>query len=1180
MSEPSPTESTGPVAKLIRFCLTNKVIVLLIALMLFTWGALVAPFDWEIGGIPRDQVPVDAIPDIGENQQIIFTEWMGRSPQDVEDQITFPLTAALLGIPEVKTIRSYSYFGFSSIYIIFKESAEWDWSRAKILEKLNSLSAGTLPEGVRPALGPDATALGQVFWYTLEGRDKAGNPAGGWDPQELRSIQDFYVRYALQSTDGVAEVASVGGFLKEYQIDVNPDAMRAFGVTLEQIFRAVKDANMDVGARTIEINRIEYVIRGRGFLTSLDDLRKTAVAARADIPITLNEVADISFGPALRRGVLDKAGAEAVGGVVVARHGANPMQTIKNVKASIASISTGLPTKTLDDGTVSQVTIVPFYDRTGLINETLDTLNIALGQEILITVIVVLLLVFRLRSSLLISFVLPGAVLLTFVGMKIFHVDANVVALSGIAIAIGTIVDMGIVLSENVLRHLKEADDEEPRLEVVFRGCSEVGGAVLTAVLTTVISFLPVFAMEAAEGKLFKPLAYTKTFALIASVLIALTLLPPLIHLLFKKRFDLLSKQTPRIHSGFVIALALIVAIILGQDWMPLGPTYGLLNSLFVLILIGVLLALVYGFIHVYEPILRFFLRVKLLLITLVLAVVTCGALIYQGLGKEFMPSLNEGSFLYMPTTMPHASIGEAKRVLQLQDKAINAIPEVEMVVGKIGRVDSSLDPAPVSMIETIISYKPEWGEDQDGDRIRLWRDHIHSPDDIWREIVSVAELPGVTSAPKLQPIATRIVMLQTGMRAPMGLKVYGPDLETIENVALQLEAILKGVSSIDPATVFADRVVGKPYLEINIDREAISRYNISVRGVQDVIEVAVGGKQITTTVEGRERYPVRVRYQRERRDSIEELAEILVPAPDGRQIPLGELAEIEFVRGPQAIKSEDTFLVAYVIFDKNAGNAEVSVVSDARQLIEEHIESGDFIVPAGASYEFTGSYENQVRAEKRLALILPLALLLIFILLYLQFRVVSTSLLVFSGIFVAWAGGFMMIWLYNQGWFMDVTLFGIDFRELFQIKPINLSVAVWVGFLALFGIATDDGVIMATYLQQKFKANQPTTIQQIRDTTVEGAMKRIRPAMMTTATTLLALIPVLTSTGRGSDVMVPMAIPSFGGMTVAVLTVFVVPTLYCGIAELKFRVKNRNNSARPAITGSRIPRTISLPPL
>lgn len=785
---------SGPVAALIRFCLTNKLVVLLIAGALAVAGLLTAPFQMDLGGLPRFPVPVDAIPDIGENQQIVFTEWMGRSPQDVEDQITYPLTAALLGIPEVKTIRSYSYFGFSSIYIIFNESAGWDWSRAKILEKLNSLPAGTLPPEVGPSLGPDATALGQVFWYTLEGRDADGNPAGGWDLQELRSIQDFYVRYALQSTEGVAEVASIGGFQREYQIDVDPDAMRAYGISLGQVFAAVKDSNLDVGARTIEINRIEYVIRGRGFLSSLDDLRKAVVIAPGDVPITLDKIAQVSFGPALRRGVLDKAGAEAVGGVVVARYGANPMATIEAVKAKIEMIAGGLPRKTLDDGSFSQVTIIPFYDRTGLINETLETLKVALSQQILITIIVVLLLVFHLRSSLLISLMLPGAVLLTFLAMKRFGVDANIVALSGIAIAIGTIVDMGIVLCENVLRALDEADDDEPRLEVIYRACAEVGGAVLTAVLTTVISFLPVFAMEGAEGKLFKPLAYTKTFAIVASIVIALAVLPPLIQLLFKRRLDRVRESRPRFHRVGLFALAVFVALFLGSSWEPLGPSYGLLNHVFVILLVGGLVAAAWGFIQVYERILRFFLRTKWLLLGLVVAVVSSGVVVWKGLGKEFMPSLDEGSFLYMPTTMPHASIGEAKRILQLQDRAIHAIPEVEMVVGKIGRVDSSLDPAPVSMVETIITYKPEWALDENGERIRQWRDEIKSPDDIWKEITRVAEVPGVTSAPKLQPIETRIVMLQTGMRAPMGLKVYGPDLETLETVALEIEALLKGV--------------------------------------------------------------------------------------------------------------------------------------------------------------------------------------------------------------------------------------------------------------------------------------------------------------------------------------------------------------------------------------------------
>jgi len=1161
MNDHAPKENPrGPIAALIRFSLTNKLVILLVAFALAVGGVLVAPFNWDLGGVPRFPVPVDAIPDIGENQQIIFTEWMGRSPQDVEDQITYPLTAALLGIPEVKTIRSYSYFGFSSIYVIFNDKAGWDWSRAKILEKLNSLPVGTLPTEVSPALGPDATALGQVYWYTLEGRDENGEPAPGWDLQELRSIQDFQVRYALQSTEGVAEVASVGGFQREYQIDVDPDSMRAHGITLGQVFDAVRQSNLDVGARTIEVNKVEYVIRGRGFITNLDDLRKTVVAAPDNIPITLDKIAEVGFGPALRRGVLDKAGTEAVGGVVVARYGANPMATIKAVKAKIAEIAPGLPRKTLDDGRVSQVTLVPFYDRSGLINETLETLKIALTEEILVTIIVVLLLVFHLRSSILISVMLPGAVLLTFLGMKRFGVDANIVALSGIAIAIGTIVDMGIVVCENVLRALDEADDDEPRLEVIYRACAEVGSAVLTAVLTTVISFLPVFAMEGAEGKLFKPLAYTKTFALISSVVLALVLLPPLIHLLFKKRFDRVRVERPRLHRVALFAIATFVALYLGSSWEPLGPSYGWLNHAFVIIVVGGLIGLAYGFILIYERILRFFLRTKWLLIGIVLVVVSFGVWIWQGLGKEFMPSLNEGSFLYMPTTMPHASIGESKRMLQLQDKAIDAIPEVDLVVGKIGRIDSSLDPAPVSMVETIVTYKPEWITDSDGNRVRQWRDHIKTADDIWREIVKVAEVPGMTSAPKLQPIETRIIMLQTGMRAPMGLKVYGPDLETLEKFALEIEALLKGVSGIDPATVFADRVVGKPYLEIQIDREAIARYGISIQQFQDVLEVAVGGRRITTTVEGRERYPVRVRYLRERRDSIEELGEILIPAPDGKQIPLQQLAKIEFVRGPQTIKSEDTFLVAYVIFDKEPGNAEVEVVEEASRVIQDHIDRGIFKVPAGVSYRFTGSYENQVRAEKRLLLIVPLALLLIFLIIYLQFRRVSTSLLVFSGIFVAWSGGFIMIWLYNQPWFLDFTLLGIDFRNLFQISPINLSVAVWVGFLALFGIATDDGVLMGTYLQQRFRENPPDSIEAIRERTIEAAVRRNRPAMMTTATTLLALIPVLTSSGRGSDVMVPMAIPTFGGMTVAILTVFVVPTLYCGIEEILFRWRHRRN--------------------
>jgi Cu(I)/Ag(I) efflux system membrane protein CusA/SilA len=1239
--------------KLIRFCLENKLVVLLAAVFLIGWGIVVAPFDWENDWLPHDPVPVDAIPDIGENQQIVFTSWAGRSPQDIEDQVTYPLTTALLGLPEVKTIRSYSMFGFSSIYIIFNEEAEFYWTRSRILEKLNSLPAGTLPNEVTPSLGPDATALGQVFWYTLEGHDPQGNAVGGWDLQELRSIQDWYTRYGLQGVEGVAEVASIGGYVKEYQIDVNPGAMRAFGISLHEIFEAVRNSNVDVGARTIELNKAEYVVRGLGYIKNLQDLRDTVVAVHENVPITLEQIAEIEIGPALRRGALDKEGAETVGGVVVTRFGENPLEVIKRVKAKIKEFSPGLPQKTLQDGTVSKVTIVPFYDRSGLIDETLGTLETAVRQQILVTIIVVILMVLHLRSSLLISSVLPLAVLFTFIGMKLFKVDANIVALSGIAIAIGTIVDIGIVLSENILRHTEKAAPGENRLEVVHRACSEVGGAVVTAVLTTVISFLPVFTMEAAEGKLFRPLAYTKTFALIASILIALTLIPPLAHWLisgkFKSKwikrsfwsillvlgfilpvlvewipwwtgglmilisaFHLISHRIPQkirqtINVSFNFFIAIIVAILLANDWAPLGPEAGIFNILFVILIIGGLLGIFFLFIRVYPFLLGHVLRHKLAFLTGAAFITLFGFTIWlgfgnvfgwtpqwlqktkawsiayhalPGLGKEFMPSLDEGSFLFMPTTMPHASIGEALDVLQLQDQSIRTIPEIDQVVGKIGRIDSPLDPAPISMIETIISYKSEYiqtedgapihfsydektdafvrndkGElipDENGKPFRQWREKIKNSDDIWNEIVKVAQVPGTTSAPKLQPIAARIVMLQSGMRAPMGLKVYGPDLETIEKVALNLEGHLKKVPSIQPTAVFADRVVGKPYLEIEIDRKAIARYGISIRNVQNVIEVAIGGRRITNTVEGRERYPVRVRYQRELRDDIEDIEGILVAASDGTQIPLRQLSKINYVRGPQMIKSEDTFLVAYVIFDKRPGYAEVDVVEQAQAYLKNRISNGELNIPAGVSYKFTGSYENQVRAEKKLRVVLPVALFAIFIILYFQFKRVSTTAVVFSGVFFAWSGGFILIWFFGQNWFMNFSLFGNNLRDLFQMGPINLSVAVWVGFLALFGIATDNGVILCTYLQQRFNEMKPQTIQAIHQCTVEAAQRRVRPAMMTSATTILALLPVITSTGRGSDVMVPMAVPTFGGMLLAMITLFVVPVLYSLIAEIQ----------------------------
>ncbi|HUU82540.1 MAG TPA: efflux RND transporter permease subunit [Phycisphaerae bacterium] len=1280
--------------RIIRFCLENKLVVGLFVLFAIGWGLRTAPFDWHLGGLPRDPMPVDAIPDIGENQQIVFTEWAGRSPQDVEDQISYPLTVSLLGVPGVKTIRSYSMFGFSTIYVIFKEEVEFYWSRSRVLEKLNSLPAGTLPEGVRPALGPDATALGQVFWYTLEGRDESGNPTGGWDLHELRTTQDWYVRYALMAAEGVSEVASVGGFVQEYQIDVDPDAMRAHGVTLDEVFQAVRMSNVDVGARTIEVNRVEYVIRGLGFMKALEDVEDAVVKVNDHVPIYVKNVANVTLGPALRRGVLDKEGAEVVGGVVVVRYGENPLAAIKNVKAKIKEISPGLPKKTLPDGTVSRVAIVPFYDRTGLIYETLGTLSAALLQQILVTIIVVVVMVRHLRSSILISGLLPLAVLMCFIAMRVTGVDANIVALSGIAIAIGTIVDMGIIICENILRHLSEADPKENRLEIVYRASSEVGGAVLTAVSTTVVSFLPVFTMEAAEGKLFKPLAFTKTYALIASLIVALTIIPPAAHLLFTRGTGRRRKLSTFFYAALVIAgLVLIIGlrwwwaggllvligvycligpvlpgavrklvpwianaivvvavlIVLSQQWLPIGPEKGLLrNVILVGGTIGGLLLLFQLFQAVYPYLLRWALDHKGTFLLLPALIVVAGLMAWRGfdgtfgwlptnvrdseagtflagkfpgLGKEFMPPLDEGSYLYMPVTMPHASIGEVIDVLQKQDMAFQQIPEIESAVGKLGRVDSPLDPAPLSMIETVINYHPQYltdrsgrrltfrfdrgeedlfrtedgtpvpapdGEpyyvrgkfprdehgrlipDRDGMPFRLWRPAldpdlnddrqewpgVNNPEDIWDLIVEAGKIPGTTSAPRLQPIAARIVMLQSGMRAPMGVKVKGPDLESIEQVGLAIERFLKEVPAVEPSAVIADRIIGKPYLEIDIDRQAIARYGIMVRQVQDVIEIAIGGKRLTTTVEGRERFPVRVRYLRELRDSIEALEKILVPAPDGTQIPLIQLARIEYVRGPQVIKSEDTFLIGYVLFDMKPGHAEVDVVERADAYLKEKIRSGELELPAGVSYSFAGTYESQVRSERKLMVVLPLALFIIFVILYLQFKSVVTAGLVFSGILVAWSGGFLMIWFYAQPWFLDWDVFGSSLRDLFQAHPINLSVAIWVGFLALFGIATDDGVVVATYLKDSFARRSPDTAAETRLATLEAGKRRIRPCLMTTATTILALLPVLTSTGRGSDIMVPMAIPSFGGMVIEIMTMLVVPVLYCWVKELQLAAR------------------------
>ena len=1256
--------------RIIKYFLDNRVITLLLLVIIIVWGLSTAPFNWHGGVLPRDPVPVDAIPDIGENQQIVATEWMGRSPKDIQEQITYPLSTSLLGIPGVKTIRSTSMFGMSFIYIIFDDNIEFYWSRSRVLEKLNSLPAGTLPVGVQPSLGPDATALGQIFWYTLEGRNpETGEPTGGWNPDELRTIQDFYAKYSISAAEGVSEVASIGGFVKEYQVEINPNAMRAFNVSIMDVMNAVQKSNLDIGAETVEINKAEYLVRGLGYIKNVSDLEEAVITVRNGVPVKIKDVAFVNLGPATRRGGLDKEGVEAVGGVVVARYGSNPMQVIDNVKAKIQEMEAGLPQKTLADGTVSKVTVVPFYDRSGLIQETIGTLETALSHEILICIIVVIVLVFNLRASVVISAMLPITVLATFIIMRYTGVEANIVALSGIAIAIGVMVDVGVVFVENIIRHMEMPENKgitkgKAFVNLIHKSVSEVSGAITTAMLTTVVSFLPVFAMQAQEGKLFHPLAFTKTFALVSALILGLSLLPTLAYFAFSIKITsaqvrktaniiliaagillfiftgvfaalaltlfglnnfLANRWTnKKIPTYINIGIAILVAVYyLTVEWLPIGPQEGFfLNLIFVLVAISVILALLWILVIYYERILRWCLahRWKFMLIPLV--TVFFGIMIwlgfdttfgfvakgfeavgwknfrqtafwqasserFPGIGEEFMPSLNEGSFLLMPTSMPHTGIEQNLQFIETLDKRISNIPEVDITVGKWGRVNSALDPAPTQMFENTIIYRSEYildenghrqrfkvnrnGEfllkgggtynpedgfrllpadslitDSKGDYFRQWRPHIKKTDDIWQEIVNVSHMPGLTSSPKLQPIEARLVMLSTGMRAPMGLKVSGPDLESIEQGGKALETALKDIPSILPSTVFYDRAVGAPYIEIKLNRRNMARYGITVADLQDVISASVGGMPLTTTVEGRERFPVRLRYPRELRDNPDELAKLIVPTATGAQIPLKVVADIEYTKGAQMIQSENTFLLGYVIFDKVAGKAEVDVVKEADKILREKISSGQLELPKGVSYKFAGNYEQQERAAKRLLVVVPLCLLAILLILYFQFKTVTASLIHFSGVFVAFSGGFILLWLYGEPWFMNFSVGDMNMRDLFQMHPINLSIAVWVGFIALFGIATDDGVLMGTYIHDTFLERNPQTKDEIREAVVHAGLKRVRPAAMTTATSLIALLPVLTSTGKGADIMIPMAIPTFGGMLIQSMTMFVVPILQC----------------------------------
>ena len=987
---------------------------------------------------------VDAIPDIGENQQIVFTEWRGRSPQDIEEQVTYPLSVLLQGIPGIKDIRGTSAFGFSTIYLIFDDEVDFYWSRARILEKL-STAGDTLPTGAVAKMGPDATGLGQIFWYTVENNADAEQPRS---LAKLRSLQDFYIKHLLQSVRSVSEVSSIGGFVKEYQIDVDPKKLFAFDVHFSALLKAIKNSNVDVGAEVIEDGSREFVVRGRGFFTSLADIENVVIAVRNNVAVRVQDVARVGVGPAFRRGALDKNGIASVGGVVTMRYGENPQEVIDAVKERLKIVEKGLP---------RGVSIVPFYDRTELIGNTLATVYTALGQEIIITVIVILLFLLHLRASVLVSLTLPFGAGISFILMWLLDIDSNVMSLSGLVIAIGSMVDMGIIMTENIYASLAEQPeaDKQQRLRIVTNAALEVGPAIMTAVMTTVVTFLPVFALEGSEGKLFTPLAWTKTLAMFGSLLVAVVLIPALATIFLRGKLKPLQKN--KLSLGIVRSYRFLLQHLLRYRWVFL---FSLMP----------LLAVAY--------------------------------LAFNTLQREFMPALNEGDILYMPVTTPDVSMTKARELLAYTDRVLHEHPLVEYAVGKLGRTDSALDPAPVAMIETVIKLVPrkQWPKGK-------------SIYDIMHELDRALQVPGLVNSWDF-PIQTRIGMISTGIKTAVGIKIFGDDLHKLEQLAAQIG---REVEQIEGAYgVYAERISGKPYIEFNIDRIAAARFGINTGTVAEILQTAVGGVPIGQFYEGRERYPIRVRYEKELRDRIDELKRVLVPSPTGQHIPLEQLAEVRIVTGPAAINSENGMLRALVLLNVK-GRSLGNFVTEAKQHIEQNVT-----LPPGFALVWAGEYENQVRADRRLLLLVPLILLINLLIIFLGLGDLRNALIVCSAVPLAMVGGVLLLW-------------AGDF---------NLSVAVWVGFIALFGITVDNGVVLLTYLQQIVNTRRPRTQEELNACILDAGGRRVRPLLMTTATTVLALLPVIWSTSTGSEVMKPMAVPVLGGMALQLLTLFLVPVI------------------------------------
>ena len=1088
------------IEKIIDYCSRNRFIVILVYLIIAGWGI------WAVV-----TTPLDAIPDLSENQVIVYTEWMGRSPQIIEDQVTFPLVTALQGIPAVHAVRAQSMFGMSFVYIIFDESTDLYWARSRVLEKLSTIQS-SLPQGAKMQLGPDGTGVGHVFWYTVEGK---------YDLGTLRAIQDWYVKLNLQGVQGVAEVASIGGYVRQYQVNVDPGKMKAFGVTLNEIKNAVMRSNNEVGGKILEMSDAEYFVRGQGYIHSVQDIENAVVRTGANgIPVYIQNVATVELGPDIRRGSLEKDGkGQVVGGIVVMRYGENAKDVIDRVKKRIEDISPGLP---------KGVEIKTAYDRSDLITAAVGTLKKALVEEALIVTLIVLIFLLHARSVLRVIIEIPVAVLIAFILMRIFGITSNIMSLGGIAIAIGVIVDSSIVLVENAYRNVARAQEERGHLEtkdyveISIISAKQVAPAIFYSVAIMVVSFLPVFLLQGEEGKLFRPLAFTKTFVLAGSAIIAITLVPTLMTILTRGKFRTENKN----------------------------PITRFLNS-------------------IYAPVIHWVLKWRKTTIAINLVALLLSIPMIMHMGSEFMPPLDEGSLLFMPVTLPSASITEVNRILQTQDAIIKSDPEVEMVLGKAGKAETSTDPAPVSMIETIILLKPK----------SEWRPGI-TKNDIISELDAKLQIPGVRNG-WTQPIINRINMLSTGVRTDLGVKIFGKDLDTLENLAIDAERILRTVPG--AADLYAERTQGGLFVDIDINRKAVARYGINVGDVQDVIETAIGGENIGTVIDGRQRFPIRVRYQRDYRNNLEALRKLLIPtntyaegqvsteppvrqasaggsmggsgmssmgastqaAPTrqstqalfkGSYIPLGQLATIRVVPGPPMISSEDAQLRSIVYLNVR-GRDMGSFVNEAKEVLTKQLA-----LPPGYTIQWSGQWENQVRAKERLTILMPIVFLIIYVMLYFVTKDFVEALVVMLSVPFALIGGVYLVYLLGY----------------------NLSVAVWVGFIALYGLAVETGVVMVVYLHEaldrrlrEFEKGKrgPITDRDIIDATIEGSVLRLRPKIMTVATAMIGLIPIMWSTGVGADVMQPLAAPMIGGLITSTIHVLVVtPILFSSMKQRALR--------------------------